>query len=78
MTFAYGLPSVVSMPLSPSATVRQRSEYMKLFQNHDFRVALSISIDREIIESAFLGLGEAPASPQHFHYYPGDEHAQIH
>lgn len=53
-------------------------EYMKLFQNHDFRVALSISIDREeIIESAFLGLGEArqPVPRSTSIYYPGDEYA---
>ncbi len=53
-------------------------EYMKLFQNHDFRVALSIGIDREeIIQSAFLGVGEArqPVPRNTSPYYPGDEYA---
>ena len=49
-----------------------------LFQEKDFRVALSHAIDRNaILESAFLGLGEArQAVPAPFHpYYPGDEYA---
>ena len=49
-----------------------------LFQNKDFRIALSYAIDRNaILESAFLGLGEArQAVPAPFHpYYPGDESA---
>ncbi len=54
--------------------------YMELFQNHDFRVALSVAIDREeIIESAFLGVGEArqPVPRSTHPYYPGDEYAYI-
>ena len=50
----------------------------ELFQNKDFRIALSYAIDREAIkQSAFLGLGEArQAVPAPFHpYYPGDEYA---
>jgi peptide/nickel transport system substrate-binding protein len=49
-----------------------------LFQNKDFRIALSYAIDRNaILESAFLGLGEARQGvPAPFHpYYPGDEYA---
>lgn len=49
-----------------------------LFQNHNFRIALSYAIDREAIkQSAFLGLGEARQPvPAPFHpYYPGDEYA---
>ncbi len=49
-----------------------------LFQNKDFRIALSYAIDRESIkELAFLGLGEARQGvPAPFHpYYPGDEWA---
>ena len=51
---------------------------VEMFQNKDFRIALSHAIDREAIrELVFLGLGElrqgvpAPFSP----YYPGDEWA---
>jgi len=50
----------------------------ELFQNKDFRIALSHAIDREAIkELAFLGLGEARQGvPAPFHpYYPGDEWA---
>ena len=49
-----------------------------LFQEKDFRIALSHAIDRNaIVESAFLGLGEPrQAVPAPFHpYYPGDEWA---
>jgi len=49
-----------------------------LFQEKDFRVALSHAIDRNaILESAFLGLGEPRQPvPAPFHpYYPGDEYA---
>jgi peptide/nickel transport system substrate-binding protein len=47
-----------------------------LLANRDFRVALSIAIDRdEIRESAFLGLGEIrqPVPAPWHPYYPGDE-----
>jgi peptide/nickel transport system substrate-binding protein len=50
----------------------------EIFQNKDFRIALSHAIDREAIkELAFLGLGEARQGvPAPFHpYYPGDEWA---
>jgi peptide/nickel transport system substrate-binding protein len=50
----------------------------ELFQNHDFRIALSYAMDREAIkQSAFLGLGESRQPvPAPFHpYYPGDESA---
>jgi peptide/nickel transport system substrate-binding protein len=49
-----------------------------VFQNKDFRVALSYAIDREAIKQlAFLGVGEARQGvPAPFHpYYPGDEYA---
>ncbi len=51
---------------------------VEMFQNKDFRIALSHAIDREAIkELAFLGLGEARQPvPAPFHpYYPGDEWA---
>ncbi len=51
-------------------------ELVKLIQNRDFRLALNYAVDRnQIIESAFMGLGEARAAvpaPNH-PYYPGDE-----
>lgn len=51
----------------------------RLFQNRDFRIAMSHAINRtEIKESAFLGLGEARqpvAAPWH-PYYPGDAWAK--
>jgi peptide/nickel transport system substrate-binding protein len=50
----------------------------ELFQNRDFRIALSHAIDRNaILESAFFGLGEPRQGvPAPFHpYYPGDEYA---
>ena len=53
-------------------------EYKKLFQNQQFRYALSVAIDREeMIESAFSGLGEArqPVPRSDHPYYPGDEYA---
>lgn len=56
-------------------------ELGELLANRDFRVALSVGIDRdEIRESAFLGLGETrQAVPAPWHpYYPGDEYAYAH
>lgn len=53
-------------------------KYRELLSNHDFRYALSVAIDREeIIESAFMGIGEARQGvPRSTHpYYPGDEYA---
>lgn len=51
----------------------------RLFQNRDFRIAMSLAINRnEIKESAFLGLGEPRqpvAAPWH-PYYPGDAYAK--
>jgi peptide/nickel transport system substrate-binding protein len=50
----------------------------EMFQNKDFRIALSYAINRDAIkELAFLGLGEARQGvPAPFHpYYPGDEWA---
>ena len=52
-----------------------------LLANRDFRIALSIGIDREEIrESAFLGLGEIrqPVPAPWHPYYPGDEAATRH
>jgi peptide/nickel transport system substrate-binding protein len=53
-------------------------ELGKLFANKDFRIAMSLAIDRkQINESAFLGTGEPrQAVPKKGHpYYPGDEYA---
>ena len=51
----------------------------KVMADKDFRVAMSLAINRDQIkESVFLGLGEprqgvpAPSHP----YYPGDEYAK--
>src|SRR5690606_12380092 len=56
-------------------------ELGELLAIRDFRIALSIGIDREEIrEAAFLGLGEIRqpvAAPWH-PYYPGDEYAFQH
>jgi peptide/nickel transport system substrate-binding protein len=53
-------------------------ELGEVLANRDFRIALSLGIEREEIrESAFLGLGEIRqpvAAPWH-PYYPGDEYA---
>jgi peptide/nickel transport system substrate-binding protein len=51
---------------------------VEMFQNKDFRIAMSYAIDREAIrELVFLGLGEfRQGVPAPFHpYYPGDEWA---
>jgi peptide/nickel transport system substrate-binding protein len=53
-------------------------ELGELLANRDFRIALSIGINRdEIRESAFLGLGEIrqPVPAPWHPYYPGDESA---
>jgi peptide/nickel transport system substrate-binding protein len=53
-------------------------ELGKLMANRDFRIALSLAINRkQINESAFLGTGEPRQSvPKKGHpYYPGDEYA---
>ena len=54
-------------------------EMGKVMANKDFRIALSLAINREQIkESVFLGLGEPrQAVPAPWHpYYPGDEYAK--
>ena len=54
-------------------------EMGKVMANKDFRVALSLAINREQIkESVFLGLGEARQGvPAPWHpYFPGKEYAQ--
>ena len=58
--------------------IANEPELGALFQELDFRIALSHAIDREAIkESAFFGIGEARQPvPAPFHpYYPGDEYA---
>jgi len=50
----------------------------RLFQNRDFRIAMSYAINRnQIKESAFLGLGEArqPVPAPWLPYYPGNLYA---
>ncbi len=60
-------------------TYTKDTDLGRLFQNKDFRIAMSYAINRnEIKESAFLGLGEARqpvAAPWH-PYYPGDAYAK--
>jgi peptide/nickel transport system substrate-binding protein len=54
------------------------AELGKLFQNKDFRIAMSYAINREQIhQSAFLGTGEPrqPVPKKGHPYYPGDEYA---
>jgi peptide/nickel transport system substrate-binding protein len=59
-------------------TYAKDPELGKLFANKDFRIAMSLAINRkQINESAFLGTGEprqAVAKKGH-PYYPGDEYA---
>lgn len=62
-------------------TFNDQPEIGDLLRAKDFRVALSMAINRdEIRESAFLGLGENRQSvPAPWHpYYPGDEWAYKH
>ena len=60
-------------------TYAKDADLARLFQNKDFRIAMSYAINRnEIKESAFLGLGEPRqpvAAPWH-PYYPGDAYAK--
>ena len=52
------------------------AEIEKWLRNRDFRIALSIAIDREEInESIFLGMGQARAyvTTPNNRYYPGPE-----
>ncbi len=58
---------------------RADAELGKLMANKDFRIALSLAVNREQIkESVFLGLGEARQSvPPPWHpYFPGKEYEQ--
>jgi len=59
-------------------TYAKDPELGKLFANKDFRIAMSLAINRkQINESAFLGTGEPRQGvPKKGHpYYPGDEYA---
>jgi peptide/nickel transport system substrate-binding protein len=59
-------------------TYAKDPELGKLMQNRDFRIAMSLAINRkQINESAFLGTGEPRQGvPKKGHpYYPGDEYA---
>ena len=59
-------------------TYAKDPELGKLMANKDFRIAMSLAINRkQINESAFLGTGEPrQAVPKKGHpYYPGDEYA---
>ena len=59
-------------------TYAKDPELGKLFANKDFRIAMSLAINRkQINESAFLGTGEPrQAVPKKGHpFYPGDEYA---
>lgn len=54
-------------------------EMGKVMANKDFRIAMSLAINRDQIkESVFLGLGEArqPVPAPWHPYYPGDEYAK--
>lgn len=59
-------------------TFAKDPELAKVMQNRDFRIAMSLAINRkQINESAFLGTGEPRQGvPKKGHpYYPGDEYA---
>jgi peptide/nickel transport system substrate-binding protein len=59
-------------------TYAKDPELGKLFANKDFRIAMSLAINRkQVNESAFLGTGEPrQAVPKKGHpFYPGDEYA---
>jgi len=59
-------------------TYAKDPELVKVMQNKDFRIAMSLAINRkQINESAFLGTGEPrQAVPKKGHpFYPGDEYA---
>jgi ABC-type oligopeptide transport system substrate-binding subunit len=76
----YGRPSAeLTQPCPSTITMYKDPEYMKLFQNHDFRVALSTGIDREeIIQSGLpwaLVKHTASSKKNTSPYYPGDEYA---
>jgi peptide/nickel transport system substrate-binding protein len=60
-------------------TYKADPEIAKLLANRDFRIALSLAVNRDQIrESVFLGLGEARQGvPAPWHpYFPGPEYAQ--
>lgn len=60
-------------------TYKADPEVAKLLANRDFRIALSLAVNRDQIrESVFLGLGEARQGvPAPWHpYFPGPEYAQ--
>ena len=64
-----------------NSTYKADPEMGKLMATREFRVALSVAINREQIqESVFLGLGEARQGvPAPWHpYFPGDEWAKRH
>ena len=62
-------------------TYDEDAEVMRWLRNHDFRIALSIGIDRdEINEAIFLGTGTPRAfvAPPGTPYYPGPEYESMH
>ncbi|MCC7045787.1 MAG: ABC transporter substrate-binding protein [Alphaproteobacteria bacterium] len=62
-----------------NATYKADPEIGKMLASKEFRIAMSLAINREQIkESVFLGLGEARQGvPAPWHpYYPGDEYAR--
>jgi peptide/nickel transport system substrate-binding protein len=65
--------------LAINQTYTADPEMGKVMANKDFRIALSLAINRDQIkESVFLGLGEArqPVPAPWHPYYPGDEYAK--
>jgi peptide/nickel transport system substrate-binding protein len=65
--------------LAINQTYTADSEMGKVMANKDFRIALSLAINRDQIkESVFLGLGEPrqPVPAPWHPYYPGDEYAK--
>jgi peptide/nickel transport system substrate-binding protein len=76
--FLWSSPGGQDAGIAFNQTYTKDPEVGKLLANRDFRIAMSLAINRkQIHESAFLGTGEPRQSvPKKGHpYYPGDEYA---
>jgi peptide/nickel transport system substrate-binding protein len=76
--FLWSSPGGFDAGIVFNQTYTKDPELGKLMQNRDFRIAMSLAINRkQINESAFLGTGEPRQGvPKKGHpYYPGDEYA---
>jgi len=76
--YLWSSPGGVDAGVIFNQTYAKDPELVKVMQNKDFRIAMSLAINRkQINESAFLGTGEArQAVPKKGHpFYPGDAYA---